>query len=200
MKGGFLPPLEIRNRFGLCFDYRPDRFLEEPGILYPRQAPLLDQLGRGVGCPDQVRQEALACRSADGSLFYKFDQFHKAPRREVRRGEFPLFLPECPRQVIDHPFGHGGRFPEPCGFLEKVRPLPVRGEESCVRFPQAKLFAVPFPPVFGLPSLWVWQIVWWLVGVGMMYVLAFRLEMSMPPRAPLGDEDATVLLSRAGDE
>ncbi|MAF11236.1 sodium:solute symporter [Candidatus Poribacteria bacterium] len=57
-----------------------------------------------------------------------------------------------------------------------------------------------FPPVFGLPSLWVWQIVWWLAGVGMMYVLAFRLEMSTPPRVPLGDEDSTVLLSRAGEE
>jgi hypothetical protein len=35
--------------------------------------------------------------------------------------------------------------------------------------------------IFGLPKLWVWQIVWWLVGVVMMYVLAFRLQMSTPP-------------------
>ena len=44
--------------------------------------------------------------------------------------------------------------------------------------------------IWGLPKLWVWQIVWWAVGVVMMYVLAFRLEMSTPPREeelPLGD-------------
>lgn len=37
-------------------------------------------------------------------------------------------------------------------------------------------------PIFGLPKLWVWQIVWWALGVVMMYVLAFKLQMSTPPR------------------
>ena len=35
---------------------------------------------------------------------------------------------------------------------------------------------------FGLPTLWVWQIAWWVVGVVMMYLLAFKLEMSTVPR------------------
>ena len=36
---------------------------------------------------------------------------------------------------------------------------------------------------FGIPTLWIWQIVWWIVGVIMMYLLAFKLEMSTEPRS-----------------
>ncbi len=31
---------------------------------------------------------------------------------------------------------------------------------------------------FGIPSIWIWQLLWWLLGVGMMWFLAFRMEMS----------------------
>jgi Na+/proline symporter len=31
---------------------------------------------------------------------------------------------------------------------------------------------------FGMPPLWLWQIVWWLIGVYMMYFLAYKLEFS----------------------
>jgi len=31
---------------------------------------------------------------------------------------------------------------------------------------------------FGIPPIWSWQIVWWLMGVGMMWFLAYYMEMS----------------------
>jgi Na+/proline symporter len=30
----------------------------------------------------------------------------------------------------------------------------------------------------GMPPLWLWQVVWWLLGVYMMYFLAYKLELS----------------------
>ena len=33
----------------------------------------------------------------------------------------------------------------------------------------------------GIPSLWIWQVVWWIIGCIMMYLLAFKLEMSTVP-------------------
>ena len=33
--------------------------------------------------------------------------------------------------------------------------------------------------VFGLPSIWVWQIIWWALGVGMMWFLAYKMEFSI---------------------
>ncbi|MEK8018383.1 MAG: sodium:solute symporter family protein [Candidatus Parabeggiatoa sp.] len=32
--------------------------------------------------------------------------------------------------------------------------------------------------LFGIPSIWTWQIVWWIVGVFMMWILAVKMEMS----------------------
>ncbi len=34
---------------------------------------------------------------------------------------------------------------------------------------------------FGMPSLWAWQIIWWALGVGMIWYLAYKLEMSTAP-------------------
>ena len=34
---------------------------------------------------------------------------------------------------------------------------------------------------FGIPSIWVWQILWWVIGVVMMWFLAYKLEMSTVP-------------------
>ena len=34
---------------------------------------------------------------------------------------------------------------------------------------------------FGMPSIWAWQILFWLLGVGMMWFLAFKMEMSSIP-------------------
>ncbi len=35
--------------------------------------------------------------------------------------------------------------------------------------------------LFGMPSIWTWQILWWALGVGMMWFLAYKMEMSTVP-------------------
>jgi hypothetical protein len=35
---------------------------------------------------------------------------------------------------------------------------------------------------FGIPSIWAWHIIFWLLGVGMMWFLAYKMEMSTMPR------------------
>jgi SSS family solute:Na+ symporter len=32
--------------------------------------------------------------------------------------------------------------------------------------------------LFGIPSIWIWQILWWILGVGMMAFLAYKMELS----------------------
>ena len=34
---------------------------------------------------------------------------------------------------------------------------------------------------FGMPSIWVWQIIFWLLGVILVWFLAFKMEMSTEP-------------------
>ena len=33
---------------------------------------------------------------------------------------------------------------------------------------------------FGMPSIWVWQIIFWLLGVVLVWFLAFKMGMSTP--------------------
>ncbi len=35
--------------------------------------------------------------------------------------------------------------------------------------------------VFGMPSIWAWQLLWWALGVGMMWFLAYKMQMSTVP-------------------
>jgi Na+/proline symporter len=35
---------------------------------------------------------------------------------------------------------------------------------------------------FGMPSIWAWQILFWILGVGMMWFLAYKMEMSTVPK------------------
>lgn len=45
--------------------------------------------------------------------------------------------------------------------------------------------------VFGMPSIWAWQALWWLLGVGMMWLLAYGMELSVRPSkevVPLVDD------------
>jgi len=35
---------------------------------------------------------------------------------------------------------------------------------------------------FGIPSIWAWHILFWILGVGMMRLLAYKMEMSTLPR------------------
>lgn len=34
---------------------------------------------------------------------------------------------------------------------------------------------------FGIPSIWAWQILWWILGVAMMWFLAYHMELSTVP-------------------
>jgi Na+/proline symporter len=43
------------------------------------------------------------------------------------------------------------------------------------------IFGDPLKPAEwanGMPSIWIWQIIWWILGIGMMWFLAYKLEMS----------------------
>ena len=55
-------------------------------------------------------------------------------------------------------------------FLFAIGPFAVLGNQTD-----------PAQWIWGIPTLWVWQIAWWIVGCVMMYLLAFKLEMSTVP-------------------
>jgi Na+/proline symporter len=48
--------------------------------------------------------------------------------------------------------------------------------------------------LFGMPSIWLWQIIWWALGVAMMWFLAYKLEMSTIPA-----KEIEVLIEDIGD-
>ncbi len=41
---------------------------------------------------------------------------------------------------------------------------------------------MPSEWIFGIPSIWAWQILFWAIGVYMMWMLAYRMELSTPPK------------------
>lgn len=47
---------------------------------------------------------------------------------------------------------------------------------------------------FGIPSIWAWHIIWWALGVGMMWFLAYKMEMSTMP-----DSEIVSLVDDIGD-
>jgi Na+/proline symporter len=47
---------------------------------------------------------------------------------------------------------------------------------------------------FGMPSIWAWQLLWWALGVGMMWFLAYKMEMSTVP-----DKEVVALHEDIGD-
>ncbi|MDA7947478.1 MAG: hypothetical protein MPJ78_08370 [Hyphomicrobiaceae bacterium] len=47
---------------------------------------------------------------------------------------------------------------------------------------------------FGMPSIWAWQILWWALGVFMMWFLAYKMEMSTVP-----SKEVKALVSDIGD-
>jgi SSS family solute:Na+ symporter len=47
---------------------------------------------------------------------------------------------------------------------------------------------------FGMPSIWAWQAIWWALGVGMMWFLAYKMNMSTIP-----DKEIEVLVEDIGD-
>ncbi|GBE03036.1 sodium/glucose cotransporter [bacterium BMS3Abin08] len=48
--------------------------------------------------------------------------------------------------------------------------------------------------IFGIPSIWAWQIIWWGLGVAMMWFLAYRMQLSTMP-----DTDVVALVEDIGD-
>jgi len=48
--------------------------------------------------------------------------------------------------------------------------------------------------IFGMPSIWAWQILFWALGVGMMWFLAYKMEMSTVP-----DKEVEALIEDIGD-
>jgi len=48
--------------------------------------------------------------------------------------------------------------------------------------------------IFGMPSIWAWQIIWWALGVGMMWLLAYHMGMSTMP-----EKDIVALVEDIGD-
>ncbi len=47
---------------------------------------------------------------------------------------------------------------------------------------------------FGMPSIWAWQILFWILGVFMMWLLAYKMEMSTLP-----EKEITALVEDIGD-
>ena len=47
---------------------------------------------------------------------------------------------------------------------------------------------------FGIPSIWAWQILFWLLGVAMMWFLAYKMEMSTVP-----EREVEALVEDIGD-
>ncbi|MBT3238563.1 MAG: sodium:solute symporter [Rhodospirillaceae bacterium] len=47
---------------------------------------------------------------------------------------------------------------------------------------------------FGMPSIWAWQILFWILGCGMMWFLAYKMEMSTVP-----DTEVQALVEDIGD-
>jgi len=39
--------------------------------------------------------------------------------------------------------------------------------------------------IFGIPSIWAWQILFWVIGVYMMWMLAYKMELSTPSKKDL---------------
>ena len=60
------------------------------------------------------------------------------------------------------------------------------------------IFGNPTDPttwfVFGMPSIWAWQVIWWLLGVFMMWFLAYKMELSTVP-----DVEVVALQEDIGD-
>jgi Na+/proline symporter len=48
--------------------------------------------------------------------------------------------------------------------------------------------------MFGIPSIWAWHIIWWALGVFMMWFLAYKMQLSTMP-----EKEITALVEDIGD-
>jgi hypothetical protein len=46
--------------------------------------------------------------------------------------------------------------------------------------------------LFGIPSIWAWQILGWALGVLLLWLLAYRLAMAGPPSRPVELEPESI--------
>jgi SSS family solute:Na+ symporter len=56
--------------------------------------------------------------------------------------------------------------------------------------------AGPTAWLFGIPSIWAWQILAWALGVLLLWLLAYRLSMSRPPPRPIELEAEAIRINR----
>ena len=49
--------------------------------------------------------------------------------------------------------------------------------------------------IFGIPSIWAWQILFWIIGIYMMWMLAYKMELSTP-----SSKEFKVLAEDVGDK
>ncbi len=59
------------------------------------------------------------------------------------------------------------------------------------------IFGSPDNPttwIFGIPSIWAWHIIWWALGVFMMWFLAYKMQMSTMP-----EREIVALVDDIGD-
>jgi len=65
------------------------------------------------------------------------------------------------------------------------------------------IFGNPNEPatwIFGMPSIWAWQLLFWALGVAMMWFLAYIMQMSTVPETEvesLADDIAEIERERA---
>jgi SSS family solute:Na+ symporter len=48
--------------------------------------------------------------------------------------------------------------------------------------------------LFGMPSIWLWQVMWWLLGVAIIWFLAYKMQLSAMP-----EKEIIALLDDVGD-
>lgn len=66
-------------------------------------------------------------------------------------------------------------------FFFAIGPGNVLGNRIFGGIADAGASAPATGPIFGMPSIWVWQILMWAFGVFMMWFLAYKMEMSTIP-------------------
>jgi Na+/proline symporter len=147
-------------------------------IVYGVNLPLLNAISELVR-PFKIGRYPLTLHSAGWGIFFNlgitvvvsaFTQPKDAEERQ-HRNRFHDFLAEYTQlSEAKRKWKKPAWILTIVWFLCAIGPFAVLGNETD-----------PGKWSFGIPSLWVWQIVWWIIGVIMMYLLAFKLEMSTVP-------------------
>ena len=94
-------------------------------------------------------------------------------KEQARKQEYHTFLKEYAGLPEDkRPLIKVGWIITLVWFMFAIGPFCVIGNT---------LFGDPLQPatwINGMPSIWIWQILWWILGIFMMWFLAYKLQMS----------------------